>query len=73
MKPVVQRLHPVVDVENLAVTVELHLDRLFDDGLFIGPDVRRDRKSARRRGLDNRELAHSGQGKRERSGNRRGR
>src|SRR5436309_1196035 len=73
MEPGVQRLYAIVDVENLAVTVELLLDRLFDDGLFIGPDMRGDRKPARGRGLDNRELAHSGQGKRERSGNRRGR
>ena len=51
------RLHPVIDVENLAAALQLALDDLFDQIVVVGGDESLDRQTLFRRRLDHGEIA----------------
>ena len=63
-------LHPVVDVEDLALAQQLAPDRLGDGALVVLSDVGEDRLALRRRRGDQRQVPDAGQAHLERAGDR---
>ena len=69
----VDRLHPVVDPEHLALAEQLAPDRLDRDPLVVLADVGEDRLAIGRRGLQQRQVADADEAHLERARDRRGR
>ncbi|CAB4836347.1 unannotated protein [freshwater metagenome] len=68
----VDRLHPVVHPEDLALAQQLATDRLHSNSLVITADEREDRLAIGRRGLQQRQVANADEAHLQRAGNRRG-
>ena len=70
---VLDRAHPVVDPEHLALAEQLAADRLDGDPLVVAADVREDRLAVGRRRLQQRQVADADEAHLERARDRRGR